>query len=359
MSASDDRSRHHTLQEAISLHPFPNLPFLPEYRPARQLHLDGQRHLLPEPEPTPSVIEDDIFIKARDGYDIRTKCYRPTSSAIESLSNSHDEKQRPLIVLFHEGGWVMGNSTDEDSNARTFAKELGAVCLNPEYRLAPENPFPTGVLDCWDVLQWAAANVDQLSVDLAKGFIVGGSSAGANIAAVLAHRAAREKLDPPLTGQWLCVPYLLPPELVPSKYQERYTSMWANRSDPVLGPLLDGPETMKTTGFIPELVKADVLSPLFSPFADEWYPPRDDQDTTPAHRTLIPKAFFQVAGLDPLRDHGLIYRTALAEEWKVETRLNLYEGFGHMFWTNWPQLERSRDYWKDMVEGIRWLLEDQ
>jgi acetyl esterase/lipase len=60
--------------------------------------------------------------------------------------------------------------------------------------------------------------------------------------------------------------------------------------------------------------------------------------------------------MDPLRDQSLIYDRALREEWGVETRLVVYAGYGHMFWTNWPEMEESKRFWTDMVEGMRWLL---
>ncbi|KAF4968852.1 hypothetical protein FSARC_3818 [Fusarium sarcochroum] len=238
----------------------------------------------------------------------------------------------------------MGDASDEESNARVFAKELGAVCLVPEYRLAPEYPFPMGILDCWDVLKWAAANAGEIYADPARSFIVGGSSAGANMAAVLVHQARKEEMSPRLTGQWLSAAYLLPPELVPKEYKHMYTSMWENTIDPVLPPLLEGPDA-STRGFIIDMVRADVTSPLFSPFSREWY------NATAIEQAPIPKAFFQAPGLDPLRDHALIYQQVLESMWGTKTKLVHYEGFGHMYWANWPQLQRSQDYWRDMVSG--------
>lgn len=107
-------------------------------------------------------------------------------------------------------------------------------------RLAPEHPFPTGVNDSWDALQWAAANATSLSANPALGFIVGGGSAGGNIAAVLTHLARDENLHPPLTGQYLCVPALLPSEVVPEQYKHEYQSATTNVKDPVLGKLNTG-----------------------------------------------------------------------------------------------------------------------
>lgn len=57
--------------------------------------------------------------------------------------------------------------------------------------------------------------------------------------------------------------------------------------------------------------------------------------------------------MDPLRDQSLIYER---EEWNVATKIVVYPGLGHMFWTNWPEMEESRAFWRDMVEGMKWLL---
>lgn len=65
----------------------------------------------------------------------------------------------------------------------------------------------------------------------------------------------------------------------------------------------------------------------------------------------------QVGGLDPLRDHALVYDRILREEYNTESKVDLYNGFGHMFWTNWPELQESQNFVADTVKGIAWLLE--
>jgi acetyl esterase/lipase len=78
----------------------------------------------------------------------------------------------------------------------------------------------------------------------------------------------------------------------------------------------------RAAGSVNKELKPDEASPLFSPLL---------------HPNLrgLPPAFFQVAGLDPLRDEALIYEKVLREENGVDTRINIYDGLGHMFWTNW------------------------
>jgi len=68
------------------------------------------------------------------------------------------------------------------------------------------------------------------------------------------------------------------------------------------------------------------------------------------------KAFFQVGGLDPLRDEAVLYDRVLREA-GVLTRFDMYAGYGHMFWTNYPELEESTKFVGDTMRGVRWLLE--
>ena len=60
--------------------------------------------------------------------------------------------------------------------------------------------------------------------------------------------------------------------------------------------------------------------------------------------------------MDPLRDEGLIYERVLREEYGIKTRLNVYAGYGHMFWTNFPKLSMSKKFVMDTLEGFKWLL---
>jgi acetyl esterase/lipase len=44
--------------------------------------------------------------------------------------------------MYHEGGWSMGDLTDEDLNCRMFSRDLGTVCVNVEYRCVLTFPPP-------------------------------------------------------------------------------------------------------------------------------------------------------------------------------------------------------------------------
>src|SRR4051812_43815483 len=46
---------------------------------------------------------------------------------------------RPAVLLLHGGGWVLGSLVELHARAVTLCRELGAVVVAPEYRLAPEH----------------------------------------------------------------------------------------------------------------------------------------------------------------------------------------------------------------------------
>ncbi|KAK1496377.1 hypothetical protein CCUS01_02723 [Colletotrichum cuscutae] len=308
-----------------------------EHRATRLRESHHQRYL---PGPIPEQVrEDDRKVTMRDGHEIAIRVYAP----VKAPSGGS-----PLIVMYHEGGWCMGDLSDEEVNCRLFSRDLGAVCINVEYRLAPEFPFPTGINDSWDTLQWAAENAAELGADPSQGFIIGGGSAGGNITAVLAHLARDNNLSPPLTGQYLCVPAIMclaPPESMPEKYRPEYLSHPSVTpcKDPVIGNTAgDGEAALRA------IIQPDVESPLFIPF----HYGRIGQ----GHKGL-PPTYFQLAGLDPFRDEGLIYERVLREEAGVKTKLDIYAGLPHYFWTNWPLLEKSRTFVEDTLKGIQWLLE--
>ena len=61
-----------------------------------------------------------------------------------------------------------------------IAEQSGAVVVFPEYRLAPENPFPAPVEDAWGAVQWVHAHAAELGADPAK-LMVAGDSAGGSL----------------------------------------------------------------------------------------------------------------------------------------------------------------------------------
>lgn len=110
---------------------------------------------------------------------------------------------RALLYL-HGGGWVIGGIGSHEDICQRIANRAGAVVVSPEYRLAPETPFPGAIGDCVTVLSHLRRNAAALDVDPAR-IAVGGDSAGGNLAAVLA-LLARDGEAPDIAAQLLIYP---------------------------------------------------------------------------------------------------------------------------------------------------------
>jgi acetyl esterase/lipase len=65
-----------------------------------------------------------------------------------------EEKNRPLVLYTHGGGYVSGNCEDHRNFVAKIVKGTGIGALLYEYRLAPENPFPAGFDDSMLVYRW-------------------------------------------------------------------------------------------------------------------------------------------------------------------------------------------------------------
>lgn len=159
------------------------------------------------------------------------------------------------------------------------------------------------------------------------------------MAAVVTLLLRDEKISTPVTGTHLQVPALCVDEVVPAKYRADYHS-WEQNKD---ADILDRHAAELLIGnYIPDA--ADRNSTMFNPLI--W----------PTGLKGTPATFLQVCGHDPLRDEALIYERILREEEGVKTRLEVYPGVPHAFWSTAPTLKISQQYRLDAVAGLQWLL---
>ncbi|WP_189491092.1 flavin-containing monooxygenase [Streptomyces antnestii] len=114
------------------------------------------------------------------------------------------EAPKPVVMYLFGGGFVSGSVEAHDNLLRLMADELDVVVAAPQYRLAPENPFPAAPDDAYAALQWVAANIDSYGGDPER-IVIAGESSGGNLAAVTALRA-RDEHGPALIGQALFEP---------------------------------------------------------------------------------------------------------------------------------------------------------
>ncbi len=98
----------------------------------------------------------------------------------------------PVFYYIHGGGFVTGSMDVVDEMCKLVVENTGCVAVQPEYRLAPENPYPCGLDDCYAVLQWIYSHAEEFGGDHEK-ICISGDSAGGNLALVCAMRDRDEK----------------------------------------------------------------------------------------------------------------------------------------------------------------------
>lgn len=91
----------------------------------------------------------------------------------------------PLYYSIHGGGMVMGSPAGDRTGNAALAAEHGFCTVSVSYRLAPEHVQPSQLQDCYSGLKWCIEHAEELGIDCQK-VAVGGSSAGAGLAAGLA-----------------------------------------------------------------------------------------------------------------------------------------------------------------------------
>jgi acetyl esterase len=268
-----------------------------------------------EPEPIGAVCDEAVRGPAGD---IAIRIYRP-ASVTDTV---------PTLVYAHGGGFVFCGLDSHDGLCRSITNLVPAVVISVDYRLAPEHPWPAGAEDVFAVTQWAARNADALGGDPRR-IVVGGDSAGGNLAAVAA-LMARDRGAPDLAGQLLLYP-VVAADFDTASYRT-YGRGYYN-PEPAMRWYWDQ--------YVPEL--SDRAHPYASPLQANL-------------RSLAP-AVVAVAGHDPLRDEGLAYATALDAAGVRVTRC-VFDGAVHGFMTM-PTLDLCHDARRSACTSLADLLNPQ
>lgn len=135
---------------------------------------------------------DEVEVPTSDNATIKCRILTPC------------DNPKSIIVNYHGGGWVIGNINDYETVGRHLAARTQSVVVLAGYRLAPEHQYPTAPNDCWDALLWVEGQIEKLAGARVP-LIVSGDSAGGNLAAVVAQRAAAEN-GPSISLQVLVYP---------------------------------------------------------------------------------------------------------------------------------------------------------
>jgi acetyl esterase len=206
----------------------------------------------------------------------------------------------PVLVFYHGGGYCAGSLTSHRDVCRQLAHDGQCAVVAVDFRLAPEHRFPVPIGDCLAAFDAVVAHARELGFDPAR-VGVGGDSAGANAAAVVAQE--RKAAATPPRFQILWAPW------VDMSRQTRSYELFGR------GYFLERPKL-------------------------EWYPrhylPRPEDALDPMASPLLgdvsgvcPAALL-IAGFDPLRDEGVAYAEKLRAA-GVATYATVYDALVHPF----------------------------
>jgi epsilon-lactone hydrolase len=101
---------------------------------------------------------------------------RPTNAGgVSALLVSPGAAFGPTVLYLHGGAFVSGSAFGYRTNAGALALAAQTAVLVPDYRLAPEHPFPAPLEDCLRAYDWLRRRVDP------KCLTVAGDSSGASL----------------------------------------------------------------------------------------------------------------------------------------------------------------------------------
>ncbi|CAM0907030.1 unnamed protein product [Alopecurus aequalis] len=235
----------------------------------------------------------------------------------------------PVLVYIHGGGFafISAASVLVDGMCRRFSRELGAVVVSVNYRLAPEHRYPAAYDDCVDVLRYLGATglpADvSVPVDLSRCFLAG-DSAGGNIVHHVAQR-------------WTSSPSMATPA---SNNPVRLAGIV------LLQPYFGGEERTEAE------LRLEGVAPVVNMRRSDWswrafLPEGADRNHPAAHVTgdagadpeipeAFPPAMVVVGGLDPLQDWQCRYVAMLQRKGKKARLVEFPDAF-HAFYC-FPEL---------------------
>jgi acetyl esterase len=254
--------------------------------------------------PVASVAEVEIDV---GDVTIPARVYEPASSTAD-------------LVWFHGGGWVVAGLDTHDAMCRMLANAAQCTVTSVAYRLAPEHQFPIPLEDCWTALVSVARRTAE------RPLIVGGDSAGGNLAAVCAIRA-REGGGPALALQVL------------------------------IYPVTDC--AMDTASYADYGGKREFLTGQDMAWFFDHYAPNPAERRTPEISPLrtpdltgLPPTVLVTAGHDPLLDEDLAYIARLREA-HVEVVHRHYGDVTHAFFSFVNVFERGNEAIERVGQDIR------
>ncbi|MBT2210890.1 MULTISPECIES: alpha/beta hydrolase [Actinomadura] len=236
----------------------------------------------------------------------------------------------PVIYNTHGGGMVAGhNRTTELAGELDRAEELGLAVVAVDYRLAPENPHPAPVEDCYAGLVWVHEHGAELGLDPSR-VVISGNSAGGCLAAAVS-LLARDRQGPPLLGQMLQCPMLDDRCDTVSAAQMDGVGLWDGRSNLAGWTALLGDRV--GTGDVPSYAAPGRETDLAN----------------------LPPAFIDVGTVEALRDEAIAYATRISQA-GGDAELHVWAGAFHSFDEWVPDAVVSKTAQRARADWLRRIL---
>lgn len=245
----------------------------------------------PHIEPIYKMLDHKIYAEDRE---IPVRLFIP--------ENSDSSK---VIIFFHGGGWVTGNIDSYSNVCAHMANQTGQRVISVDYRLAPEHPFPAGLMDCYKVVSEIFQNTSILN-SRNEDITLVGDSAGGNLAAVVS-LMARDKGD-----------------FIPKKQILIYPSTHHDHSEesPFPSVIENGTDYVMTSKRIQDYM--DLYVPKVEDRDNPYVAPLLAESLKDQPDTLIITAEF-----DPLRDEAEAYGKRLEDDGNkvIMDRISEIHGF--------------------------------
>jgi monoterpene epsilon-lactone hydrolase len=129
-----------------------------------------------------------------DGVEIRPV----NAGGVSSLAVSPAGGQDVAILYLHGGGYAIGSAYGYRPLVSALVSAAGVGALVPDYRLAPEHPFPAAVEDALSAYRWLLGQRGP------EGIVLAGDSAGCGLACSLLLSARVRGLPLPAAAVFLC-----------------------------------------------------------------------------------------------------------------------------------------------------------
>jgi len=270
-------------------------------------------------------VDESITISNRmvpgpeDNPFVRVRIYEPRDKS-ETL---------PGLLWIHGGGYVLGTPESDDVLCPRFVTEANCVVVSVDYRLAPENPYPAGLEDCYSALKWFSEHADEIGVDPSR-IGVAGASAGGGLTAALT-LLARDRKGPELCFQMPLYPMIDDRNNTPSNLEITGNMVWNH--------------DLNQKGWSMYLNGANGTESV-SKYAA---PARE------VNLSGLPFTYTCVGQLDPFRDETLDYVTRLSRA-GVDVEFHLYPGCYHGFESLVPNATISKRALAEYIDAVKHVL---